>query len=252
MFSRNKRQQQPAPIKAPIRPVPKDPVTNGASIDGSESHAHLSSVDALKPLSKSGERPRSNLDQFSFAPSTASSSRREGSFLASDLKVEGNVTSKGTLELDGQIVGDVDVAAFELGANGVVDGTIRAKKVEISGTVNGSIVANDVALMSTARVNGDIEHAALSIESGAELNGAVRRSDNPLGEDTADLNANDVSIDEAPSAAIELGGDAMLVSSDDDPKNATQTAEPLTAKADDSVSAKKPASNKGRASAKKG
>ena len=251
MFSRNKRQQQPAPIKAPIRPAPKDPVTDAGSIGGAEARAPLSSVDALKPLSKSGERPRTNLDQFSFAPSTASSSRREGSFLASDLKVEGNVTSKGTLALDGQIVGDVDVAAFELGASGVVDGTIRAKKVEISGTVNGSIVANDVALMSTARVNGDIEHAALSIESGAELNGAVRRSDNPLGEDTPDLDATDVSVDGAPSAAIELGGDAMLVSSDDDPKNATQTAEPLTAKADDSVSAKKPASNKGRASAKK-
>ena len=251
MFSRNKRQQQPAPIKAPIRPMPKDPVTTAGAIDGSETRAPLSSVDALKPLSQAGERPRSNLDQFSFGPTTTSSSRREGSFLASDLKVEGNVTSKGTLALDGHIIGDVDVAAFDLGSAGVVDGAIRAKKVEISGTVNGSIVANDVALMSTARVNGDIEHAALSIESGAELNGAVRRSDNPLGEAAADLEANDVPVDKAPSAAIELGGDAMLVSSDEDSSAETQSTKPLTAKADDAGSAKKPASSKGKASAKK-
>ena len=252
MFSRNKRQQQSAPIQPPIRPAPKDPVADAGSTNSSETRAPLSTAGALKPLSTAGERPRSGLDQFSFTPSSTSTTRRDGSFLASDLKIDGNVTSQGSLALDGQIVGDVVVATFELGSGGVVDGTVRAKKVEISGMVNGSIVANDVALMSTARVNGDIEHAALSIESGAELNGAVRRSDNPLGDDEASLDAKNETDDQAPSAAIELGSAAMLASADDAPNDATQSAAPLTAKDDDVVvSAKKTAKGKGKTQATK-
>lgn len=246
MFSRNKRQQQSAPIQPPIRPVPKEPVTDGHPISKAEPRPTLSSTDALKPLSTSGERQRSTLDQFSFAP--ASTVRRDGSVLASDLTIEGNVTSTGGLSLDGRIVGDVNVESFQLGSGGVVDGTIRAQRVEISGTVNGSIVANDVALMASARVNGDIEHAALSIESGAELNGAVRRSDNPLGEEIVnqDAKTDTKSGDDAPMAAIELGSAAMLDSDAGGDAELTSDA-PLTAQDGDISSVKKPAKGKGKA-----
>ena len=55
--------------------------------------------------------------------------------------------------------------ADELIINGHVSGTIRAKKV---------------TLTSSAKVEGDIIHQTLAIETGAYFEGSIEKSDNPL------------------------------------------------------------------------
>jgi cytoskeletal protein CcmA (bactofilin family) len=46
--------------------------------------------------------------------------------------------------------------------------------------VTGTIRARQVYLCATSKVNGDVFNEALAIETGAQLNGAVRREKDPL------------------------------------------------------------------------
>jgi hypothetical protein len=50
----------------------------------------------------------------------------------------------------------------------------------IRGRVEGSVRARQVQLASTARVEGDVIHASLAIESGAYFDGHCKRSSDPL------------------------------------------------------------------------
>ena len=55
-----------------------------------------------------------------------------------------------------------------------------ADDVVVNGRVVGRVRGLKVRLTSTARVEGDIIHKTIAIESGAHFEGSVQRSDDPL------------------------------------------------------------------------
>lgn len=87
--------------------------------------------------------------------------------------VEGNITSKGDVRIDGKLIGAINTAAkVVLGESGVIEGDLVAKGADISGTVNGNVRVEGVLLLkSSARINGDIRTNKLQIESGGMFNG---------------------------------------------------------------------------------
>lgn len=93
------------------------------------------------------------------------------SFVAEGARLRGDVTADGDLHLDGAVEGDINVGQLTIGERGAVIGAIRAETVEIRGQVTGTISARQVRLCATARVDGDISHAELSIEAGAHFSG---------------------------------------------------------------------------------
>ena len=52
----------------------------------------------------------------------------------------------------------------------------------VHGRVVGRLRGLKVRLTSTAKVEGDIIHKTIAIESGAHFEGSVQRSDDPLGD----------------------------------------------------------------------
>ena len=58
--------------------------------------------------------------------------------------------------------------------------TFAADDVIINGNVIGCVRGLKVRLTNKARVQGDIIHKAIAIESGAHFEGTVQRSDNPF------------------------------------------------------------------------
>ena len=74
-------------------------------------------------------------------------------------KVEGEIVSEGLLIVEDTALINADVQAEEVIVQGVVRGTLRAKK--------------KVELASTARCDGDITAAALVINEGAVFNGSM-------------------------------------------------------------------------------
>jgi len=128
--------------------------------------------DRPKPISKAG-------------PSTPPPLRRPGSseagksVISNDLKIIGQgplkIISRGTLQVDGEVAGDVAGAEIIIGEQGKVTGTIAAERVIVCGTTSGVIRAMTVVLQASARVEAEIHHMSLTIEEGAEFDGRCRR-----------------------------------------------------------------------------
>jgi len=109
-----------------------------------------------------------------------SADRMAPSIIGEDLTVTGNVLSKGEVQVDGQIQGDVHCSSLIVGEKAQITGGIVAEDVVVRGQVMGSIRGVRVTLQSSSHVEGDIFHQSLAIEQGAFFEGKSRRSEDPI------------------------------------------------------------------------
>jgi cytoskeletal protein CcmA (bactofilin family) len=110
------------------------------------------------------------------------------SVIGNDLKIIGQglkIISQGTLQVDGEVEGDVGGSEVIIGEKGKVTGTVAAERVIVRGQISGVIRGVTVTLQSSSRVEGDIHHMSLAIEQGAEFDGRCRRP-----ADASELNLN--------------------------------------------------------------
>jgi cytoskeletal protein CcmA (bactofilin family) len=107
------------------------------------------------------------------------------SIIGEDLTITGNVTSKGEIQVDGEIQGDIRCSSLLIGEKSQVTGEIVAEEIIVRGRVIGSIKGLRITLQGPSRVEGDIFHQSLAIEQGAYFEGKSRRSDNPMAETKA-------------------------------------------------------------------
>ena len=102
------------------------------------------------------------------------------SVLSSDLLVTGNLKTTGDIQIEGQVEGDIRAHLLTVSQGSTVKGEIMADDVVVNGRVIGRVRGLKVRLTSTARVEGDIIHKTIAIESGAHFEGSVQRQDDPL------------------------------------------------------------------------
>ena len=123
----------------------------------------------------------------SIEPNTQSPGRRsltppssgEKSVIGNDLKIIGQglkIIGRGTLQVDGDIEGDVQAAEILVGEKGRVTGMVAGQQVVVRGTVLGVVCAQSVALQSSCHVESDVHHMSLAIEQGAHFHGHSRRA----------------------------------------------------------------------------
>jgi len=96
---------------------------------------------------------------------------KPASLIAQGLTIRGDVSGDGELHLDCLVIGDIKVGKLVLGPNGQVEGSIAAQAIEIHGKVKGTVAARAVRLYGTAKVEGDIAHEQLAMETGADFQG---------------------------------------------------------------------------------
>jgi cytoskeletal protein CcmA (bactofilin family) len=111
-----------------------------------------------------------------------SASKMVPSIIGEDLAIIGNVNSKGEIQVDGEIQGDIHCGSLLLGDKSQVMGSVIAEDIVVRGRVVGSIRGLRVTLQAQSHVEGDIVHQSLAIEQGAYFEGKSRRSDDPLAE----------------------------------------------------------------------
>ena len=141
-------------------------------------------------VTKLGERPSGeSKSPFTERPATyaakapsPAASKMVPSIIGEDLTITGNVSSKGEIQVDGEIQGDINCGSLLLGDKSQVVGNVVAEDVVVRGHVTGSIRGLRVTLQAQSHVEGDILHQSLAIEQGAYFEGKSRRSDDPLGE----------------------------------------------------------------------
>ena len=103
------------------------------------------------------------------------------STLSSDLTIIGDIKTTGDIQVEGEVEGNIYAHLLTVGEKAVVRGEVIADDIVVNGRVIGRVRGLKVRLTSTARVEGDIIHKTIAIESGAHFEGAVQRQDDPLG-----------------------------------------------------------------------
>lgn len=112
------------------------------------------------------------------------------SVIGGDLTVEGNVISKGEVQLEGKIKGDCHCISLVIGDKASIEGGVVAEDVIVRGRVVGSVRGHRVTLQSSSHVEGDIFHQSLAIEQGAFFEGKSRRSDDPIADAKTSLSSS--------------------------------------------------------------
>ncbi len=108
------------------------------------------------------------------APPTGSAPARVSnvkSVFASDLKITGEISSIGDIEMMGEVDGNISARTLLVGSEGRMNGTVSAETVEVRGKVDGQISAGSFTLRAAAQVAADITYKTLVIESGAQIEG---------------------------------------------------------------------------------
>lgn len=130
-----------------------------------------------------------------------SASKGGESRIGADLVVIGNLVSKGEVQIDGEVQGDLHAANIIVSESARITGGIVADEVIVRGMVMGSIRGKRVVLQSSSKVEGDIFHNQLAIEQGAFFEGKSRRMDDP----TAGI--------QRPEVPLPLGADSLMPNS---------------------------------------
>jgi cytoskeletal protein CcmA (bactofilin family) len=134
-------------------------------------------------FSKSKEQPEAIVPQAA-APKRGTRNSGVPSIISAELIVRGTLVSAGDIQIDGKVDGDVRANSLVIGDKAVLTGDVFAEEAVVRGRVEGSIRARKVQLCATCHVEGNILHEALSVEIGAFFEGNCRHSDNPLGEES--------------------------------------------------------------------
>ena len=97
------------------------------------------------------------------------------SFLGAEVTITGNIGGQGNLHIDGHVDGDVNCASLIIGNSGQVNGNIKADDAKIAGTVTGTVAAKVLTIEASARITGDLSYDSVSVETGAQVDGRVKR-----------------------------------------------------------------------------
>jgi len=100
--------------------------------------------------------------------------------IGADLVIQGNLTSKGEVQIEGEVQGDIHGTHIVIGERARVTGGIVAEECVIRGHLLGTVRGRRVLLQSSSHVEGDIYHQTMAIEQGAFFEGKSRRTDDPL------------------------------------------------------------------------
>ncbi|QDC09220.1 polymer-forming cytoskeletal protein [Oceanicola sp. D3] len=154
---------------------------SGASAEPGKSTTADSSGSSKQPTTPPSSAPASG---SSSAGSSTPKAKPPASTLSSDLTIVGNIKTTGDIQIEGTVEGDIRAHLLTVGEGATVRGECLADDVVVNGRVVGRVRGLKVRLTSTARVEGDIIHKTIAIESGAHFEGSVQRQDDPLASGT--------------------------------------------------------------------
>lgn len=111
------------------------------------------------------------------APDDSRSASAVGpSIIGADLTVVGDLKSKGEIQIDGAVEGNVTAKNILVTQGGRVLGELHAPMVAVHGRVKGKIVGGKVHLHPTSAVEGGISNERITIDDGAQFSGQMNQN----------------------------------------------------------------------------
>lgn len=94
------------------------------------------------------------------------------SFVGTSTHFKGDITTKGTLRIDGSVVGNVEADWLILGEKAHMKGDVKAKGIIVGGCIEGNIKADEIIeIKSKGQIIGEILTSKLSMAEGAIFDG---------------------------------------------------------------------------------
>lgn len=112
--------------------------------------------------------------QVTATPSSQASSSK-GSTFGATLRFKGDLVADEDLVIQGQVEGSIlHTRSLTIGAQGRMQGDIRARRIVVEGTVDGNLYAlESVTLRSGSTVRGDLFAPRVAVDQGARLSGRI-------------------------------------------------------------------------------
>lgn len=131
------------------------------------------------------------------------------SIVGSGMKVNGDVETEGTIRIEGRVEGTVRAGkAVVVGKDGKIKGDIFTQDAVVGGEVNGTIVAESrIELQATCVVDGEIRARRIQLDEGGRVNGKVHTGEVPKG------SARDSTTSGAASSSSAASSDSRAGSS---------------------------------------
>ena len=96
------------------------------------------------------------------------------SIIGINTKIEGNISTKGTLRIDGRITGNIDTDWLIVGEKAFVKGDVRVAGVAVAGYLEGNVTAKEIIeLKRTGQIRGDVSTSKLVVIEGGMVDGKI-------------------------------------------------------------------------------
>lgn len=94
--------------------------------------------------------------------------------IGDNTQVEGNIMTKGTLRLDGRLVGNVTTDWLILGEKAYLKGDANVSGIAVAGNLEGNVVAKEIIeLKRTGQIRGDVTTSKLVVIEGGMVDGKI-------------------------------------------------------------------------------
>jgi cytoskeletal protein CcmA (bactofilin family) len=103
-----------------------------------------------------------------------STERRQVAWIGQSVSIEGRITSKQDIRIDGHVQGTIEAGEHELvlGAGAELKGDVNARSVLVGGKLEGNVMTTDrIQVQSTGVLLGDVVTPRLIIQDGGLLRG---------------------------------------------------------------------------------
>jgi cytoskeletal protein CcmA (bactofilin family) len=95
------------------------------------------------------------------------------SVISEEVVLTGNIKTPGALNIEGTVIGDLEVISLVIGPTGVLKGNVNCKSLNIRGKFNGTSVCKDLIVASSAQIDAKVTYQELTLQRGAGLRGEL-------------------------------------------------------------------------------
>ncbi len=100
---------------------------------------------------------------------TNATEKQSPTIIGAGCKLTGNMQTDHTVQIHGQIVGDLTAETVVIGRGGCVTGQIFANHLFLHGTLDGSATVNTANIFSNAQMTGTLSYKTLNITGNTGL-----------------------------------------------------------------------------------
>lgn len=113
--------------------------------------------------------------------SAAINTNKVDTLIGKSTKFSGNISTEGTIRIDGEILGDVTLSGnLILGEKGRIKGNVKTGNIHLSGIIEGNVVSADqIHISTTGKLYGDISVKNIIIDEGGLFQGNCNMISDP-------------------------------------------------------------------------